>query len=105
MISSRRTRDRDRLSSLAFPKLATEEHVTNILDALDIGARPAEIYRDVFIRKSVTFSEREKDEQLRAQARELSKNVSDEDFFVVYNEQVVKRSEIVNLRRPLGKNN
>ncbi|KAL6738536.1 hypothetical protein Aduo_012076 [Ancylostoma duodenale] len=132
----------DTNSSPSCRQLATEKHVTNILDALDIEARPAEVYRlgkpgggrprlikcvfssrkfyfealskarllrgiptfrDVFIRKSMTFSEREKDKQLRAQARELKKDVSDEDFFVVYNEQVVERSEIVNLRRPLGK--
>ncbi|VDO86654.1 unnamed protein product [Heligmosomoides polygyrus] len=91
---------------------STENSVAAILNALDLEVRPTEVYRNarllrnipefsnVYIRKSMTLNERLKDKELRARARELNgSSPNGERIYVVYKEQVVKKSDIPSMQK------
>ncbi|WKX95333.1 hypothetical protein Q1695_012074 [Nippostrongylus brasiliensis] len=62
-------------------------------------------FRDIFIRRSMTPAERQKDRELRLQARQLNKSeFNGERVYVVYKEQVIKRSDIPKLGQRGAKN-
>ncbi|EYC41506.1 hypothetical protein Y032_0566g16 [Ancylostoma ceylanicum] len=61
-------------------------------------------YEHVFIRRSMTFQERQRDKKLRQQARDLNqRDPNGRKVYVVYKNQLVKGSGI-NSQRALGKN-
>nr|CDJ84837.1 hypothetical protein HCOI_00572700 [Haemonchus contortus] len=117
----------------------TEKAVMDILDELDIEARPVEIYRmgkfgdkprlikcvkflfttlsrakklrssekfrNVYVRKSMSPDERSKDRELRKRAHELNIEEHNGDrVFVVYRGNIVKSSDIPNIKQQQSKN-
>ncbi|KAK6028366.1 endonuclease/exonuclease/phosphatase family protein [Ostertagia ostertagi] len=65
----------------------------------------SEIFKNVFIRRSMTPAELEKGKQLRARANELNQSVQGgEKVYVVFRQQVVKRSDIPSILRQSPKN-
>ncbi|KAK6023416.1 hypothetical protein OSTOST_10798, partial [Ostertagia ostertagi] len=96
----------------------TESFVTSVLDALDIETHPVEIYRmgsflsrarklhaipafkEIYIRKSMTRDERQKEKDLRNQARELNlKEHNGEHVYVVYKGELMKASDIPSTKK------
>ncbi|KIH56210.1 hypothetical protein ANCDUO_13611 [Ancylostoma duodenale] len=61
-------------------------------------------YDHIFIRRQITFEERQRNKELRQQARELNeRDHNGRKVYVVYKKQLVKASEISS-QRSLGKN-
>ncbi|KIH49979.1 hypothetical protein ANCDUO_19945 [Ancylostoma duodenale] len=63
------------------------------------------LYSGIYLRRSMTADERDKDRALRAEARELNtKEGGGRKIYVVYKQKIVKASEISSLSRPFSKN-
>ncbi|KIH42644.1 hypothetical protein ANCDUO_27369 [Ancylostoma duodenale] len=61
-------------------------------------------YEHVFIGRSMTFEERQRDKKLRQQARDLNqRDHNGRKVYFVYKSQLVKVGEL-NSQRPVGKN-